>query len=83
PELARELEVDVDSGVVITGVARDSIAARIGLRPGMVLLRIGRTALRSAEDVKAGLDAARERGQLVLLVRTANGTQLLSIPIGR
>ena len=83
PELARELEVDVDSGVVITGVARDSIAARIGLRPGMVLLRIGRTEIRSAEDVKAGLDAARERGQLVLLVRTANGTQLLSIPIGR
>jgi S1-C subfamily serine protease len=83
PELARELEVDVDSGVVITGVARDSIAAQIGLRPGMVLLRIGRTEIRSAEDVKAGLDAARERGQLVLLVRTANGTQLLSIPIGR
>jgi hypothetical protein len=49
----------------------------------MVLLRIGRTEIRSAEDVKAGLDAARERGQLVLLVRTANGTQLLSIPIGR
>ncbi len=83
PELARELEVDVDSGVVITGVARDSIAAQIGLRPGMVLLRIGRTEIRSAEDVKAGLEAARERGQLVLLVRTANGTQLLSIPIGR
>ncbi|MFM7057415.1 MAG: Do family serine endopeptidase [Planctomycetota bacterium] len=83
PELARELEVDVDSGVVITGVARDSIAASIGLRPGMVLLRIGRTEIRSAEDVKAGLEAARERGQLVLLVRTANGTQLLSIPMGR
>ncbi|MEY3174814.1 MAG: hypothetical protein RLZZ436_2728 [Planctomycetota bacterium] len=83
PELARELEVDVDSGVVITAVARDSIAAQIGLRPGMVLLRIGRTEIRSADDVKAGLEAARERGQLVILVRTANGTQLLSIPIGR
>jgi serine protease Do len=83
PELARELEVDVESGVVITGVARDSIAARLGLRPGMVLLRIGRTEIRSIDDVKAGLEAARERGQLVLLVRTPNGTQLLSVPLGR
>jgi len=83
PELARELEIDVQSGVVITGVARDSIAARLGLRPGMVLLRIGRTEIRSIEDVKTGLEAARERGQLVLLVRTANGTQLLSVPVGR
>jgi serine protease Do len=83
PELARELEVDVESGVVITGVARDSIAARLGLRPGMVLLRIGRTEIRSIEDVKTGLESARERGQLVLLVRTANGTQLLSVPVGR
>jgi serine protease Do len=83
PELARELEIDVESGVVITGVARDSIAARLGLRPGMVLLRIGRTEIRSIEDVKTALGSARERGQLVLLVRTANGTQLLSVPVGR
>ncbi|MEY3458032.1 MAG: hypothetical protein RL215_1189 [Planctomycetota bacterium] len=83
PDLARELEIEGETGVVVTGVASGSIAARIGLRPGMVLQRIGRTEVRTMEDVKAGLQAARERGQLVLLVRTANGTQLLSVPFGQ
>lgn len=83
PELAAELELDGEFGLVVTSVASGSVGARIGLRPGMVLQKIGRTELRTPEDVKSGLQAAQERGQLVLLVRTSGGTQLLSVPFGR
>ena len=83
PELAAELELEGEFGMVVTSVASGSVGARIGLRPGMVLQKIGRTELRTPEDVKTGLQAAQERGQLVLLVRTSGGTQLLSVPFGR
>lgn len=80
PELARELELDSDSGVVITNVQRGSIANRIGLRPGHVILRIGKTDVQTLEDLSEGLTLAKERGQLVLLVKTSTGTQLVSVP---
>ena len=83
PELAAELELEGEFGMVVTSVASGSVAARLGLRPGIVLQKIGRTELRTLEDVKTGLQAAQERGQLVLLVRTSGGTQLLSVPFGR
>jgi len=82
PELARELELDVESGVVVTNVQRGSIANRIGLRPGHVVLRIGKTDVSTLEDLEKGLKSARERGQLVLLIKTSNGTQLVSVPFG-
>ena len=80
PELARELELDTDSGVVVTNVQRGSLAARIGLRPGVVIARIGKTEVNSMEDFEKGLEAAKEKRQLVLLIKTSNGTQLVSVP---
>lgn len=83
PELSQQLELEDEQGVVITNVQRGSIAARYGLRPGSVITRIGKTDVRTMDDLEAGLEAARERGQLVLEVKTANGSQLLSVPFGR
>jgi serine protease Do len=80
PELARELELDTDTGVVVTNVQRASLAARIGLRPGVVIARIGKMEVNTLEDFEKGLQAAKEKRQLVLLVKTANGTQLISVP---
>jgi serine protease Do len=80
PELAKELELDTDSGVVVTNVQRGSLAARIGLRPGVVIARIGKTEINSLEDFEKGLQAAKEKRQLVLLIKTSNGTQLVSVP---
>jgi serine protease Do len=83
PELARELELDTDTGVVVTNVQRGSLAARIGLRPGVVIARIGKMEVNTLEDFEKGLQAAREKRQLVLLVKTSNGTQLISVPLSK
>lgn len=82
PELARELELDTDTGVVVTAVARNSFAARIGLRPGHVIARVGKTDINTVEELENALQQARERRQLVILVKTSNGTQLISVPFG-
>ena len=82
PELAQQLEMESDVGVVVTNVQRDSVASRIGLRPGFVIARIGKTDVNTVEDLEKGLELARERRQLVLLVKTPNGTQLVSVPFG-
>jgi hypothetical protein len=52
----------------------------MGLRPGVVIARIGKMEVNSLEDFEKGLQAAREKRQLVLLVKTSNGTQLISVP---
>lgn len=80
PELAEQLELDSDAGVVVTNVQKGSLAARIGLRPGVVILRIGKTEVNSLDDFQEGLQTAKEKGQLVLLIKTSNGTQLVSVP---
>ncbi len=82
PELAQQLEMESDAGVVITNVQRGSVASRIGLRPGFVIARIGKTDVNTVDDLEKGLELARERRQLVLLVKTPNGTQLVSVPFG-
>jgi serine protease Do len=79
-EMAERLGMDSSDGVVITSVKRGSVAARIGLQPGVVVVRIGKTDINSVDDFREALKAAKERGQLVLLVKTTNGTQLLSVP---
>ncbi len=82
PELAQQLEMDSDAGVVITNVQRGSVASRIGLRPGFVIARIGKTDVNTVEDLEKGLELAKERRQLVLLIKTPDGTQLVSVPFG-
>jgi len=80
PEIAQQLEIEAESGVVVTNVQRGSLAARIGLKPGHVIARVGRTDVKTIEDLEAGLQTAKERRQLVLLVKTPKGTQLVSVP---
>ncbi len=80
PELAAELDIQTDTGVVVTNVERGGIADRIGIRAGHVIARIGKTDIASVEDLEKALEIAKERRQLVLLIKSANGTQLLSVP---
>jgi len=91
PELGLELQLLTDSiaeqlglsssrGVVITSVARGSLGQRLGLQAGHVILRIGSTDIETREDLQNSLADARERGQVLLLVRTSSGTQFMSVP---
>ena len=75
PEIARQLELDADvRGVVISGVDPSGAAASAGLREGDVIQQINGKAVKSVEDVRAGLDAASNKPAVLLITRDGNST---------
>jgi serine protease Do len=68
PEIARRLRLENRSGAVITEIEQGSPAARAGLQPGDVIVRVGRQAVESAGE------AQRELARI-----TSGGTAFLRI----
>jgi len=74
PQIADRLELDRNvEGVVITGLDPSGAAASAGLREGDVIQQVNGRAVRSTEQVRAGLDAAADK-PVVLLIARANGS---------
>ena len=70
PEIARQLELDADvRGVVISDVDPSGAAASAGLKEGDVIQQINGKAVKSVEDVRAGLDAASNKPAVLLVTR--------------
>ena len=68
-DLARRLGLPEPKGVVVTGVGRGSIAARVGLRRGDVILRIGEKNIRGMDDYEAAIAKATQGRSLLFQVR--------------
>jgi serine protease Do len=78
-EVAEQLGVKADHGVVITRVEPASPAARAGLETGAVIVEAGRKPVKSVEDLDKVLsDESLEKGVL-LLVRTPRGSSFVVI----
>jgi hypothetical protein len=50
--------------VLVTGVAQNADAARSGLAPGDVILRVGAEPVTTIDDMQRGIDAARKERRL-------------------
>ncbi len=74
-EIARQLDVDADGGVVITSVAQGSPAAEAGLEPGMVIVEVNRTKIHSPEDFDKVWDESGNDSSVLLLVRSDRGSR--------
>ncbi len=65
PALAEELAINnAWQGVIILGMARSSVAARSGLRPGDIMLKVNGADIGDVRDLVAKLDAATARWEL-------------------
>jgi serine protease Do len=79
PQIANQLRLKSDQGVVVVGVQPGSRAAESGVRQGDVILEVNRQAVSSMADMMARLKDSKEKDQLLLLVQRQNGK--LFIPL--
>ena len=79
PELAESLALPLKSGVLITGVLRDGPAARGGLRPGDVVVKVGERTVQNTGELFTAVAALQP--QSVAVIGVQRGTQPLEVRV--
>ncbi|MGH9039244.1 MAG: S1C family serine protease [Acidimicrobiia bacterium] len=79
PEIARLLDVDVESGVLLTDVEAGTPAAQAGIQPGDVVVAVDDKPVRSVEAF-LGVLRDRDPGDSIELEIVRNGEQL-TVPV--
>jgi serine protease Do len=82
PELARELGVEGDQGVVVAGVTPGGPADKAGLRRGDVVLELNRKALGRVEDMVSEVQKLKAGDTALLRVRRGAAAQFVAIKVG-
>jgi serine protease Do len=84
PELRKQFSLpDWAKGVVVTEVPPNSAGASQGLRPGDLVIAIGRAAVNTPDEVAQVANGARKAGQKKLLVRVERegSTRFVALPL--
>jgi serine protease DegQ len=82
PELAESLALEAKSGVLIAGVLQNGPAAKAGLQPGDVVVKVGERPVRAASDLFAAV-ASLEPGKSAPVVVQRGKQQLtLAVEVG-
>jgi serine protease Do len=79
PADARELKLDSTRGALVNDVEQGSPAARAGLRPGDVIIRVGREPIASVTDAQRELGRVPSRGTAFL--RVVRGGQEIFVSV--
>ena len=78
-DVAKQLGLKDNSGVVITSVQEGSPAAKAGLEAGMAITQVGRKAVKTAGEFEAGVKEADLKKGVLLLIRTAQGSRFIVV----
>ncbi|WP_254506486.1 Do family serine endopeptidase [Anatilimnocola floriformis] len=76
-DLAKQLSVKADAGVVVTDVENGSAAANAGLQQGDVIAQVGRTPVKSVDEFRAAVKKADLDKGLMLLVKSSEGSRFV------
>jgi len=77
PKAAQQLGFAEQGGVVITAVDPDGLAATAGLREGALVLRVGRTNVKSVAEFVEAMKKESLKDGVMLLVRTNGGNRFV------
>lgn len=69
PQIAKQLGLDANEGMVVTDVDQSGPAAEEGVARGDVILEINKKAVKSIADVQSALNASPEKPALLLISR--------------
>ena len=76
-DLAKQLSVKADYGVVVTDVENGSAAANAGLQQGDVITQVGRTPVKSVDEFRAAVKKPDLDKGLMLLVKSSEGSRFV------
>jgi serine protease Do len=79
PEMARQLKLDGEGGVLVAQVAPDGAAARAGIQRGDVILEVAQEAVSKPEQVSAAI--AKAKAGDVVLLRVKRGPQATYVTV--
>ncbi|HUT13573.1 MAG TPA: Do family serine endopeptidase [Thermoguttaceae bacterium] len=76
-ELAKHLGYEELSGVLVTEVKADGLAAEVGVRAGDLILRVGKTPVKSIAEFEAAVKKESLQEGIMLLIRTQQGNRFV------
>ncbi|MDY0168260.1 MAG: Do family serine endopeptidase [Thermoguttaceae bacterium] len=79
PALAKQLGAEDVQGVVVASVDPSGMAAAAGIREGMLILRVGKTPVRSVDEFEAAIENESLDKGILLLIRTARGNRFIAL----
>ena len=79
PEIANQFQGDIESGVVITSVDSESPAGDAGLRPGLVIDKVGEFKVGSPQEFRDAIAKTSLRDGVLLRVHGPRGSSLILI----
>ena len=79
PQIAAQLRLQTEQGVVVVGVKPGSPAAESGIHQGDVILEVNRQPVSSVTDLLSKINGSKDKDKLLLLVQRQNGK--LFIPL--
>jgi serine protease Do len=82
PQIARQLGISNEEGVVVADVVEGGPAQRSGIRQGDVILEVSRQPVKKVEDVAAALSKLKEGDIALLRVRRGDSALFLAVPVG-
>ena len=72
---------DEDTGVIVTGVERGSMADRAGITPGTLITEVNRQKVNNTKEFNEAVKKAADRGTLLLLVKQGENVFYLMLTL--
>jgi serine protease Do len=76
-DVAKQLGMKDNAGVVITGVEQGSAAERAGLEASMAIVQVGRQNVKSVEEFEAAIAKGSLEKGILVLVKSAEGSRFV------
>jgi serine protease Do len=82
PEIARALELEAVTGVVVAGVEPDSPAARVDIRKGDVIQEVNRKPIKDVQEFEQAIEAAKDQENILFLIRRGDSNLFVVVARG-
>ncbi len=78
-KLAEQFNIKQGSGVVVTNVKPNSIAAMAGIKTGTVILQVNREKVNSASEFRNALNKTKQKKSVLLLIKDDNYQRYIAL----